>query len=65
MPPPPTKRQAPPTKSNKTIGQVCCQQGKALIEKLILFAHDCWQQGETATDAFSKLFAKQNKEVAA
>ena len=66
LPPPPTKRQGKlPTKPIKTIGQVCRQQGQALIEKLILFAHDCLQHGDTATDVFSKLFAKQNKEVAA
>nr|MDJ0708027.1 hypothetical protein [Leptolyngbyaceae cyanobacterium MO_188.B28] len=66
LPPPPTKRQGkPPTKPIKTIGQVCRQQGQALIEKLILFAHDCLQHGETAVDVFNKLFAKQNKGVPA
>lgn len=54
-----------PTQPIKTIGQVCRQQGQALIEKLILFVHDCLQQGETAADVFRKLFAKQNKEVPA
>ena len=38
---------------------------QALIEKLILFAHDCLQQGEITANVFSKLFVKQNKEVAA
>lgn len=65
LPPPPKKGQGKPTKPIKTIGQVCRQQGQALIETLILFAHDCLQQGETAADVFSKLFAKQNKEVPA
>jgi hypothetical protein len=65
LPPPPTTGQSKPTNPIKTIGQVCRQQGQALIEKLILFAHDCLQQGETAADVFSKLFAKQNKEVPA
>ncbi len=66
LPPPPKNAQGKrPTKPIKTIGQVCRQQGQALIEKLILFAHDCLQQGETAADVFRKLFAKQNKEVPA
>ncbi len=66
LPPPPKNAEGKrPTKPIKTIGQVCRQQGQALIEKLILFAHDCLQHGETAADVFRKLFAKQNKEVPA
>ena len=66
LPPPPKNAAGKrPTKPIKTIGQVCRQQGQALIEKLILFAHDCLQQGETAADVLNKLFAKQNKEVTA
>ncbi len=47
----------------KTIGSVCRQQGQKLIEELILFAHDQLQQGQTASEVFSRLFAKQHKEV--
>ena len=47
----------------KTIGSVCRQQGQKLIEELILLAHDQLQQGQSATDVFSRLFAKQGKEV--
>lgn len=49
----------------KTIGQVCRQQGQKLIEELIIFAHEQLQQGQPATDVFSRLFMKQNKEVLA
>ncbi len=47
----------------KTIGQVCRQQGQKLIEELIMFAHEQLQQGQLATDVFSRLFMKQNKQV--
>ncbi len=49
----------------KTIGEVCRQQGQRLIEELILLAHDQLQQGQSASEVFSRLFAKQRKEVAA
>ncbi len=49
----------------KTIGQVCRQQGQKLIEELILLAHDQLQQGQSASEVFSRLFAKQHKEVPA
>ena len=49
----------------QTIGEVCRQQGQKLIEELILLAHDQLQQGQSATDVFSRLFAKQRKEVTA
>lgn len=51
------------TQPIQSIGQVCRQQGQVMIEKLILLAHDCLSRGETATDVFSRLFFKQNKEV--
>jgi len=35
-----------PPKSVKTIGEACRQQAQALIESLILFAHDLLQQGQ-------------------
>ncbi len=49
----------------KTIGQICRQQGQKLIEELIIFAHDQLQQGQSAEEVFSRLFAKPNKEVPA
>lgn len=64
LPPPSTtdKGQRPTTPS-KTIGEVCRQQGQALIERLILFAHDLLEQGTAAAEVFRRLFAKQQKEV--
>jgi hypothetical protein len=35
----------------------------SIIEELILLAHDQLQPGQSATDVFSRLFAKQGKEV--
>ncbi len=48
----------------KTIGEACRQQGEAVIEALILYAHDLLQRGQAATEVFSMLFAKQRKGVA-
>jgi hypothetical protein len=45
------------------MGPVCRQQAQAFIEQLILFAHDHLQQGTSAAEVFSRLFAKQQKEV--
>jgi len=64
LPPPSTKAKGNrPTTPSKTIGEVCRQQGQALIEQLILFAHDRLEQGISAAEVFSRLFAKQRKEV--
>lgn len=52
-----------PSHPIKTIGEVCRQQAQALIEELILFAHDLLQQGEEATEVFTRLFAKQRNGV--
>ncbi len=49
----------------KTIGEVCRQQGQRLIEELILLAHKQLQGGQSASEVFSRLFAKQRKEVPA
>jgi hypothetical protein len=54
-----------PSHPIKTIGSVCRQQGQRLIEELILLAHDQLQQGQSASEVFSRLFAKQRKEVTA
>jgi hypothetical protein len=65
LPPPTNAPGKRPTLLAKTIGQVCRHQSQALMEKLIPFAHDCLEQGESAAQLFAKLFAKQNKEVPA
>jgi len=49
----------------KTIGEACRQQGEAVIEALILHAHDLLQRGQSAAEVFAMLFAKQRKGVAA
>jgi SRSO17 transposase len=59
--PPKGKR---PTHPIQTIGEVVRQQGQALIEQLILFAHEQLQQGQSAARVFAHLFAKQQKQVA-
>jgi hypothetical protein len=64
LPPPSTKDKGNrPTAPSKTIGEVCRQQGQAVIEELILFAHDLLQQQYSAAQVFSWLFSKQQKEV--
>ena len=48
-----------PVRPIKTIGEVCRQQAQALIQALIMFAHNLLQAGESAQEVFAKLFAKQ------
>lgn len=55
LPPSPTKASLP----IKTIGEACRQQAQALIENLILYAHDRLQQGQSSQNIFAYLFAKQ------
>lgn len=43
----------------KTIGEACRQQAQALIQALILYAHEQLQRGQQAADLFTSLFAKQ------
>jgi hypothetical protein len=43
----------------KTIGEACRQQAQALIEALILYAHERLQLGQSVEDLFASLFAKQ------
>lgn len=43
----------------KTIGEACRQQAQALIQALILQAHEKLQQGMEAEDVFAHLFAQQ------
>jgi SRSO17 transposase len=55
LPPSLTKSRLP----LKTIGEVCRQQARALIEALILQTHERLQQGQPAAAIFALLFAKQ------
>ena len=43
----------------QTIGDACRQQGRALLQKLLVFVHDQLSQGATADHVFTQLFAKQ------
>jgi SRSO17 transposase len=49
----------------KTIGEACRQQGEAVIEALILYAHHLLQRGQSTAEVFAMLFAKQRKGVVA
>jgi SRSO17 transposase len=53
-------RGKPPSKPHYSIGDICRQQTQALIEKLILFAHNQLQKGLSTLQVFSHLFAKQH-----
>jgi SRSO17 transposase len=59
LPPPLSKASLPV----KTIGEACRQQTQALIEAVILYAHDQLQRGQTAKAVFARLFAKQGLAV--
>jgi SRSO17 transposase len=62
--PPPAKSPAKrPTVPNQSIGAICRQQAQALIQALILFAHEQLQQGHSAAAVFQLLFAKQQLAV--
>ena len=54
----------PPSRPVKTIGEACRQQGQALVEGLILWAHDGLQQGQPVEQMFAALFAKQQQALA-
>jgi hypothetical protein len=43
----------------QTIGDACRQQGRALLQRLLVFVHDQLSQGATADQVFDRLFAKQ------
>jgi SRSO17 transposase len=60
LPPSPTKGSLP----LKTIGEACRQQAQALIEALILYAHEQLQRGQQAVDLFATLFTKQQPVMA-
>jgi hypothetical protein len=59
----PKGRGKPPARPSQSIGAACRQQSQALIQDLILFAHDLLQQGRSAAQVFHDLFAKQQGEV--
>jgi hypothetical protein len=43
----------------QTLGEACRQQGRALIQKLLLFVHDQLSHGTTADHVFAQLCVKQ------
>jgi hypothetical protein len=60
LPPSPTKGSLP----LKTIGEACRQQAQALMQTLILYAHEQLQLGQSVEDLFASLFAKQQTVMA-
>jgi SRSO17 transposase len=48
----------------KPIGEACRQQAQALMQALILYAHERLQLGQKAEDLFASLFAKQQTAMA-
>jgi len=60
LPPSPTKGHSP----LKTIGEACRQQAQALIQALILYAHERLQLGQKAEEIFAHVFAKQQMGIA-
>ena len=60
LPPSPTKGSSP----LKTIGEACRQQAQALMQALILYAHERLQLGQRVEDLFASLFAKQQTTMA-
>jgi hypothetical protein len=47
----------------QTIGDACRQQGRALLQRLLLFVHGQLSQGAPADQVFMQLFAKQRGTV--
>jgi hypothetical protein len=47
----------------QTIGDACRQQGRALLQRLLLFVHDQLSHGATVAQVFMQLFVKQQSEV--
>ena len=43
----------------QTIGDACRQQGRVLLQRLLVFVHDQLSHGVTADDVFARIFAKQ------
>jgi DDE superfamily endonuclease len=59
LPPPLVRRSVP----RKTIGEVCRHQAEALIQALLLHAHERLLHGVTIEDVVATLFAKQRRVV--
>jgi hypothetical protein len=47
----------------QTIGDACRQQGRALLQQLLVFVHDQLSCGATIDQVFGQLFAKQRAMV--
>jgi DDE superfamily endonuclease len=60
LPPSPTKGSLP----IKTIGEACRQQAQALMQALMLYAHERLQLGQRVEDIFAYVFAKQQPVIA-
>jgi hypothetical protein len=43
----------------QTIGDACRQQGRAVLQRLLMFVHDQLSHGTTVAQVFTQLFAKQ------
>jgi hypothetical protein len=43
----------------QTLGDACRQQGRALLQRLLVFVHDQLSHGATVDHLFGQLFAKQ------
>jgi hypothetical protein len=41
------------------IGDACRQQGRAVLQRLVMFVHDQLSHGTTVAQVFTQLFAKQ------
>jgi DDE superfamily endonuclease len=60
LPPSPTKGSLP----IKTLGEACRQQAQALMQALMLYAHERLQLGQRVEDIFAYVFAKQQPVIA-
>ena len=60
LPSSPTKGSLPIT----TIGEACRQQAQALMQALILYAHERLQLGQRVEDIFASMCAKQQPVIA-
>lgn len=43
----------------RTLGDACRQQGRVLLQKLLVFVHDQFSQGAPIDQVFAQVFAKQ------
>ena len=43
----------------RTVGDACRQQGRALLQQLLVFVHDRLSHGATANHVFNQILAKQ------